>query len=92
MATETEAVNDMYQEARNRNCPPEGRATHFINHSVEHKSNYRVLFSRPEIRASADLAEILPPVKGMEKLRARAGVAPAEAAAPAPAPKKKKGR
>lgn len=88
LASETEAVNNMYQDARNRSCPPEGRATHFINHSYEYSSNYRFLYSRPEIRASADLAEILPPGKGLELLRARAGVAQAPAK-PAPAPQKK---
>ena len=61
LASETEAINNMYQDARNRNCAPEGRASHFINHSVERSSNYRFLYSRPEIRASADLVEILPP-------------------------------
>lgn len=61
LASETEAVNNMYQDARNRGCAPEGKASHFINHSVEKSSNYRFFYSTPEVRASADLVEILPP-------------------------------
>ena len=61
LASETEAINNMYQDARNRGCAPEGKASHFINHSVEKSSNYRFFYSVPEVRASADLVEILPP-------------------------------
>ena len=61
LASETEAVNNMYQDARNRGCAPEGKASHFINHSVEKSSNYRFFYSTPAVRASADLVEILPP-------------------------------
>lgn len=71
LASETEAINNMYQDARNRNCAPEGKASHFINHSIERSSNYRFLYSKPVVRASADLVEILPPGKGMDKLIAR---------------------
>lgn len=93
LASETEAVNNMYQDARNRNSAPEGRASQFINHSYEYSSNYRFLYSRPEIRASADLVEILPPGKGIEILRARdaAKVVPAAPKVeekPTPEPKK----
>lgn len=88
LASETEAVNNMYQDARNRGVTPEGKACHFINHSVEHKANFRLLYSAPEVRASADLVEILPPGKGMEKLIERD--APRVAAAtPAPEPAQK---
>ena len=89
LASETEAVNNMYQDARNRNTPPEGKASHFINHSYEYKSNYNFLYSRPEIRATADLVEILPPGKGMEKLRAR-DAARVAASKPAEEPASKK--
>lgn len=84
LASETEAVNNMYQDARDRGCPPEGKASHFINHSVEYSSNYKILYSRPEVRASGDLVEILPPGKGFQKLTGQS------TAAATPAPKKKR--
>lgn len=87
LASETEAVNNMYQNARDRGCAPEGKASHFINHSVERSSNYRLLYSRPEVRASGDLVEILPPGKGMDKLIAR-DAARAAAASPKAEPAK----
>ncbi len=93
LASETEAVNNMYQNARDRGAAPEGLASHFVNHSYEYKSNYNILYSRPEIRATADLVEILPPGKGMDKLVARGAASkPAADAAPAPkaTPKKKR--
>ena len=94
LASETEAVNNMYQNARDRGAAPEGIASHFVNHSYEYKSNYRFLYSTPEIRATADLVEILPPGKGMDTLIARGSASKPAAAptkpAPAPAPKKKR--
>lgn len=90
LASETEAVNNMYQDARNRGFAPEGKSSHFINHSVEHSSNFALLISRPEVRASGDLVEILPPGKGINKLIARDAAAKAKSEEPKEEPKSKK--
>ncbi len=76
LASETEAVVNMYENARQRGCAPEGYARQFVNNSVEHSSNYFILFSMPKVRATGDLVEILPP-------------APAPVAAPASSSKKR---
>ncbi len=64
LASETEAVANMYETARQRGCAPEGHARQFVNNSVEHSANYFILFSYPTIRATGDLVEILPPGQG----------------------------
>lgn len=61
LASETEAVNNMYECARQRGCPPEGYARQFVNNSIEKRSNYFIIASRPVIRATGDLVEIVPP-------------------------------
>lgn len=60
LASETEAVNNMYECARQRGCPPEGYARQFVNNSIEKRNNYFIIASRPVIRATGDLVEILP--------------------------------
>lgn len=67
-ASETEAVVNMYEEARRRGCPPEGAARQFVNNSVEHSANYFILFSYPVVRATGDLIQILPPGHGISNV------------------------
>ena len=67
LASETEAVNNMYECARQRGCPPEGYARQFVNNSIEKRSNYFIIASRPVIRATGDLVEILPPAQVSEE-------------------------
>lgn len=81
LASETEAVVNMYEAARQRGCAPEGHARQFVNNSVEHSANYFILFSYPVIRATGDLIEILPPGAGVSNVQA-----------PAPEQKKSKKR
>lgn len=92
LASETEAVVNMYESARERGCAPEGYARQFVNNSVEHSSNYFILFSRPVIRATGDLIEILPPGAGAARHEATAndGTAAEVATEPAPEPSSKK--
>ena len=56
-ASESEAVDRMYENARSRGARLEG-SRHFVNTSYEHSSNYFVIASRPVIRVAADLVEI----------------------------------
>ena len=69
-ASEAEAVDRMYENARQRGCAPEGYARQFVNNSVEHSANYFILFSYPVIRATGDLIEILPPGGGVSNVKA----------------------
>lgn len=56
-ASESEAVDKMYENARQRGARLEG-SRHFVNTSYETSSNYFVIASRPVIRVAADLVEI----------------------------------
>lgn len=57
-ASESEAVDRMYENARLRGVDLEGAPRHFVNTSYEKSNNYFVLASRPVIRVAADLVEI----------------------------------
>ena len=70
-ASESEAVDRMYENAQKRGASLEG-PRHFVNTSYEKSANYFILGSRPVIRVAADLVEIQ-------------GAAP-ETPVPAPAP------
>ena len=62
-ASESEAVDRMYENARSRGARLEG-TRYFVNTSLEKSPNYFVLASRPVIRVAADLVEVQgnPPV------------------------------
>lgn len=57
-ASEAEAVDRMYENARQRGASPDGRARQFVNNSVERAENYFILGSIPTIYAAGDLVEI----------------------------------
>lgn len=68
-ASESEAVDRMYENAQKRGAKLEG-PRQFVNTSYEKSANYFLVGSRPVIRVAADLVEIQ-------------GAAPAPAATPA---------
>ncbi len=57
-ASEAEAVDKMYENARERGASPDGTSRQFVNTSVEHSSNYFILGSLPVVYAAGDLVEI----------------------------------
>lgn len=57
-ASEAEAVDRMYENARQRGASPDGRARQFVNNSVERSANYFILGSMPVVYAAGDLVEI----------------------------------
>jgi hypothetical protein len=57
-ASEAEAVDRMYENARERGASPDGYARQFVNNSVERSSNYFILGSLPVVYAAGDLVEI----------------------------------
>ena len=57
-ASEAEAVDRMYENARQRGASPDGRARQFVNNSVERSANYFILGSVPVVYAAGDLVEI----------------------------------
>lgn len=57
-ASEAEAVDRMYENARQRGASPDGRARQFVNNSVERSANYFILGSLPVVYAAGDLVEI----------------------------------
>lgn len=57
-ASEAEAVDRMYDNARQRGASPDGRARQFVNNSVERSANYFILGSIPVVYAAGDLVEI----------------------------------
>lgn len=57
-ASEAEAVDRMYENARQRGASPDGRARQFVNNSVERSANYFILGSIPVVYAAGDLVEI----------------------------------
>ena len=57
-ASEAEAVDRMYENARARGAQLEGGPRHFVNTSYEESSNYFIVGSRPVIRVAADLVEV----------------------------------
>ncbi len=57
-ASEAEAVDRMYENARERGASPDGHARQFVNNSVERSSNYFILGSLPVVYAAGDLVEI----------------------------------
>ncbi len=57
-ASEAEAVDRMYEDARQRGASPDGRARQFVNNSVERSANYFILGSIPVVYAAGDLVEI----------------------------------
>ncbi len=61
--SEVVAVKRMYDNATRRGAQIEGRSAQFANRSIEHSSNYYVLWSRPTIKSSGDLVEYLPGAK-----------------------------
>ncbi len=57
-ASESEAIDKMYENARERGAQLEGTPRQFVNTSFERSANYFILGSRPVIRVAADLVEI----------------------------------
>ncbi len=55
--SESVAVSNMYQNARDRGCKVEGESVAFANTSVERSSQNYILFSRPTIKATGDLVQ-----------------------------------
>lgn len=57
--SETEAIMNMYQNARSRGANIEGESRFFVNKSLERGSKYRILFSVPTLKASGDLVQYM---------------------------------
>lgn len=57
-ASESEAIDKMYENARQRGAQLEGTPRQFVNTSFERSANYFILGSRPIVRVAADLVEI----------------------------------
>lgn len=56
-ASESDAIDEMYDYCRRLGMPPEGKGRTFANTTVERRSNYFILFSFPQVRATGDLVE-----------------------------------
>lgn len=56
-ASESNAIDDMYEYCRKRGEAPEGKSRTFANTTVERRANYFILFSFPQMRATGDLVE-----------------------------------
>lgn len=55
--SESDAIDDMYEYCRQLGEAPEGKARTFANTNIEHRPNYFILFSLPQLRATGDLVE-----------------------------------
>lgn len=56
-ASESDAIDEMYDYCRNIGKTPEGKARTFANTTIERRANYFLLFSFPQVRATGDLVE-----------------------------------
>jgi len=58
-ASESNAVDRMYEDAKSRGVVLEGNSRVFANTSVERTSNYFILFSIPTYRSTGDVVEYI---------------------------------
>jgi hypothetical protein len=58
-ASESTAVDKMYENAKSRGVALEGNSRVFANTSVERSSNYFILFSIPSYRSTGDVVEYI---------------------------------
>lgn len=56
-ASESDAIDDMYEYCRRMGESPEGKSRAFANTTIERRANYFLLFSFPQMRATGDLVE-----------------------------------
>ncbi len=57
--SESTAVANMYQAARDRGCKLEGESVGFANTAVERSSKFYFLFTRPTLKVSGDLVQFV---------------------------------